>query len=40
MSVNPELQQMFRDYIKKYCENSQNKAAKALGWSPSYVSDY
>lgn len=40
MSVNPELQQMLRDYIKRDCDNSQNKAAKALGWSPAYISTY
>ena len=40
MSANPELQQMLRDYINRYYEGSQNKAAKALKWSPSYVSDY
>lgn len=40
MSVNPELQQMLRDYIKRDCNNSQNQAAKALGWSPAYISTY
>lgn len=40
MSVNPELQQKLRDYIKSDCEGSQNKAAKALGWSPAYISTY
>lgn len=35
---NPELQQKLKVYIKE-C-GSQNKAAKALGWSPAYLSTY
>ena len=40
MSINPELQQKLRDYIKNACKGSQNQAAKALGWSPAYISTY
>lgn len=38
MSPNPELQNKLRDYIKEL--GSQNKAAKALGWSTAYLSTY
>ena len=38
MTANPELKQTLRDYIKE-C-GSQNKAAKALGWSTAYLSTY
>lgn len=38
MSANPELQNKLRDYIKEL--GSQNKAAKALGWSTAYLSTY
>lgn len=38
MSINPKLQQELKDYIKD-C-GSQNKAAKALGWSAAYLSTY
>ena len=40
MSINPELQQKLRDYINESCNGSQNQAAKALGWSPAYISTY
>lgn len=40
MSINPELQQKLRDYIKNACNGSQNQAAKALGWSAAYISTY
>ena len=38
MDVNKELQQQLKDYIESV--GSQSKAAKALGWSPAYLSTY
>lgn len=40
MLPNPELQAKLREYIKRECEGSQNKAAQALGWSSAYISQY
>ena len=38
MAPNKELQQQLKDYIESV--GSQSKAAKALGWSPAYLSTY
>ena len=38
VSPNTELQQKLKDYIESI--GSQSKAAKALGWSPAYLSTY
>lgn len=40
MLPNPELQAKLREYIKRECGGSQNKAAQALGWSSAYISQY